>query len=121
MRLVENIVGGGHEVKHEIDTENSDHREDNAHRKSRGDGCLDGDVKALIVSGTEGVADDDAGADGKTIEEENGDIDDECCRTDGGQGLRANKISDNDGIDCVVEHLENISEHQGECKSENLL
>ena len=61
-----------------------------------------------------------AGPNGKSVEEENHDVDDHGRRSDGRQGLGADKAADHDGIHRVVEHLKQISQHQGKGKQNHL-
>ena len=69
-------------------------------------------MQLIHVTGTEKLTDHNAGADRESVEKEDQHVDDHRCGSDSGESSRADKIADNDGVNRVVEHLENVSQHQ---------
>ena len=67
---------------------------------------------ATEVSGMAGVLiDNQINECCRWIEEHDKHVDDNRCRSDGRKRFLAYKVPDDNGVDGVVEHLENISEH----------
>lgn len=69
-----------------------------------------------MVFGSEILADDHCGSDGKAIKEVNRHVGDHGGGTDGSQGLGPYEIPYDDGIHRIVQHLENIADHEGQGK-----
>ena len=115
------VVRGRHEVQHERYTEDADDGEEHAADEGGGHGGLDGIVEALHVFRTEIAPDDDTGTDGEAVEEEHGHVHDHRGRADRREGLGADVVADDDGVDGVVQHLEDVAEHQRQREEHDLL
>ena len=74
-----------------------------------------------VVFGTKVKPDNDTGTDGKAIEEKDQHVDDDRGGADGGQCLFSDIIADDDGIDGVVQHLEDVAQHERQGKEDDLL
>ena len=115
------VFGSQHEREHGPDPEDAENGEQHAEKKGHGHRCFNRAVKLFRIFRAETAADYDAGPDRETIKEEDDNVDDHRSGAHGGKRLLADKVTDYDGIDGVVEHLENIAQHQGNGKKEKLL
>ena len=116
-----NIIRRRHEAKHRANPQNPDDREENTQNKGHGKRGFDGRMKFFEAFSTKMVADNNPCADGKPIEKEDQHIDDDSRRANGSEGFLADKITNDNGVHSVVQHLKDVSKHQREGKEENLL
>ena len=115
-RLVEYIGRGLHETEHEIGAGQEKYGKQQTKGKGGPHGGLYGAVEQFVVFGSEIFADDHRSSDGEPIEEKYGHVGDHGGGTDGGQGLGPYEIPYDDGIHRIVQHLENIADHEGQGK-----
>ena len=66
------------------------------------------------------LPDSHSGTDRETVKEKHHHVGDHGGRTDGGERLLAHKVAHDDRINRVVEHLEDITEHERERKEHQL-
>ena len=119
-RVLKDVVRCVHEAKHRPDGQGANGGEQDTEEECGGHGCLNGVVQAIHIPGAEVLSDDDTGTYGKSIEEENQNIDDHSCGTYGSKCFLADIIAHDNGVYRVVEHLKNIAEHERERKQDNL-
>ena len=69
-------------------------------------------MKIVHITGAEILADCHTGTDGKAVEEKDHHVGDHGGGADGGKCLLAHKITDDNRVNGVIEHLEDIAEHK---------
>ena len=110
-RLSEHILRRVHDFQHTVNPGDARGGEDSAQGKGGGNRCLYRVVQLVRIVRAEVVADDDARADGKAVEEEHEHIDNRRGRANRRKSLLADEVAYDDGIDRVVKHLKHIAEH----------
>ena len=115
------VVRSRHEIEHERYAEDADDGEEHTAYEGGGHGGLDGIVQPFHVFRTEIAADDDTGTDREAVEEEHRHVDDHRGRADRREGLGADVVADDDRVDGVVQHLEDVAEHQWQREKHDLL
>ena len=115
------VVRSRHEVEHERYAEDTDDGEEHAAYEGGGHGGLDGIMQSLHVFRAEIAADDNTGTDREAVEEEHRHVDDHRGRADRREGLGTDVVADDDRVDGVVQHLEDVAEHQRQREKHDLL
>ena len=118
---LQDIVRRGHEPEHEGGQENPQGRKQDAGQKGDHDGGLHGQMELFVVVGPVMAADDDAGADGRSIEEHDHGVDDAGGGAHGCQGFCAHKISDHQAVHRIVKLLEQVADEKRNGKGEQQL
>ena len=113
---VEHIRRRFHEMEHEIRAGEKEHGEQDAEKEGGSHGGFHRPMEQPVILCPEAFADDHRGTDGKSVEKENRHVGDHGGGTDGSQGLGPHEIPHHNGIHRIVQHLENIADHQWQGK-----
>lgn len=87
-------------------------RKDQREHRACDGGGGDLTLHALGVSGTIGRADEDAGTEAETVDEEDGQRHQRVGGADGGKGVFADKFAHDDAVGGVISELEQVAQHQ---------
>ena len=118
--VLEHVVGGGHQPQHRAHAGQPNGGEQGAEHEREGHGGLDGVVQALHVPRAEVLGDDHARASGEAVEEEHQHVDDHRGGAHGGEGLLAHEVAHDDAVHGVVQHLEDVPQHQRQGEQQDL-
>lgn len=80
---------------------------------------MDGFLKIFLVSGSEVAGGYNTGAHGDSIKEAYHEKNQVAGGTDGGKGVAAEKVADNQGVGGIVELLEQVAQKKRQCKEQD--
>ncbi len=119
--VIHDIIRCGHEAQHHGNAEYAQNGEEHAADERCCHSGFHRSMQTFHVFAAKITADDHTGTDGEAIKEKDRHVYDHGGGTHGRQGLCADIVSHHNGIHGVVQHLENVTEHQGQRKQHDFL
>ena len=119
-RILEHILRCAHHPQQRLHAEHPGDSEHQAQQKGRGHGGLHCPVQLIQFLRSVKLPDGHHRTGGKAVEEKDQHVDDHRRGADGCQRLLADEVSHDDRVHRVVEHLEDVPEHERQSKGDQL-
>ena len=119
-RILEDIFRCAHHPKQRLHAQDSADGEQQTQEEGRGDGSLHRLVELFHLLRAVKLPDGHNRTGGEAVEEKDQHVDDHRRGADGRQSLLAHEVPHNDRVHRIVQHLEDIAEHERQCKGDQL-